>query len=136
VGINMGRTCWERERSFYKAQGAKKYHPPAAVHSKGLRQMANQKKNKPSIIPPVPREAIAIVRGEEDFSPLKSKENLLSCILGKGLAAYTSCIEISEKTGERKERVCIVIGNWGILHPGRLSYLLLTSSPQQNHHRC
>jgi hypothetical protein len=70
----MGRTCWERERSFYKAQGAKKYHPPAAVHSKGLRQMANQKKNNHSIIPPVPREAISTVQAEEDFIELLRRE--------------------------------------------------------------
>ena len=36
--------------------------------------MARQKKNNHSIIPPVPREAIASVRGEEDFVELLRRE--------------------------------------------------------------
>ncbi len=34
------------------------------------------------------------------YSPLKSRKNLLSHILKKGLASYMSCIEILEKASE------------------------------------
>ena len=36
--------------------------------------MAKQKKNTNSVIPPVPREAITAVRGEEDFVELLRRE--------------------------------------------------------------
>jgi len=43
-------------------------------HRKGSEQMAKQKKNNHSVIPPVPREAIAAVRGEEDFVELLRRD--------------------------------------------------------------
>jgi len=51
------------------------------------------------------------VTGRLYYSPLKSKKNLISRILKKGLAPYASCIKILEKACENgKEPAVLLLG--------------------------
>ncbi len=55
------------------------------------------------------------VIGRLYYSPLKSRDNLLSRILNKCLTPYISCIEILEKAPEKEKSGCIVVGALGVL---------------------